>query len=68
MEGSYTIKVKARDIHGGESEWSDPLSISMPKYKKSSYLNQVLFNGEMIQRFCVMKFFLRVMTNYIVRR
>ncbi len=24
------IKVKARDIHGGESDWSDPLPIKMP--------------------------------------
>ena len=27
----YNIRVKARDIHGGESEWSDPLTISIPK-------------------------------------
>ena len=29
-QGSYTIKVKARDIHGVESDWSDPLPITMP--------------------------------------
>ena len=27
----YQIKVKAKDEHGYESEWSDPLAISMPK-------------------------------------
>ena len=32
-KGTYEIKVKARDIHGGESEWSDPLAVSMPKNK-----------------------------------
>lgn len=32
-QGSYNIKVKARDEYGAESEWSDPLSISMPRFK-----------------------------------
>jgi len=32
-QGSYAIKVKARDEYGAESEWSDPLSISMPRFK-----------------------------------
>jgi hypothetical protein len=30
-QGSYAIKVKAKDIYGGESFWSDPLAISIPK-------------------------------------
>jgi len=29
--GTYEIKVKAKDGHGVESEWSDPLPIAMPK-------------------------------------
>lgn len=32
-KGSYNIKVKAKDIHGAESDWSDPLNIKMPKNK-----------------------------------
>jgi hypothetical protein len=32
-EGNYEIKVKAKDDHGVQSEWSDPLSVSMPKNK-----------------------------------
>jgi len=28
--GSYEIKVKAKDVNGAESDWSDPLPISMP--------------------------------------
>lgn len=32
-QGSFNVKVKAKDIHGAESEWSDPLSIIMPKNK-----------------------------------
>ncbi len=30
VKGSYSIKVKAKDIHGKESSWSDPLPITMP--------------------------------------
>jgi hypothetical protein len=33
ISGNYQIKVKAKDIHGAQSEWSDSLSISMPKNK-----------------------------------
>lgn len=32
-EGSYSIKVKAKDEYDVESDWSDSLSISMPKSK-----------------------------------
>jgi len=30
-QGTYSIKVKAKDVYGEESMWSEPLSISMPK-------------------------------------
>jgi hypothetical protein len=30
-KGMYDIKVKAKDEHGSQSFWSDPLSVSMPK-------------------------------------
>ena len=32
-QGNYQIKVKAKDEHGAESNWSEPLSVSMPKNK-----------------------------------
>jgi rhodanese-related sulfurtransferase len=32
-EGAYTIRVKARDIHGAESDWAT-LEVSMPKNKQ----------------------------------
>lgn len=38
-QGDYQIRVKAKDIHGMQSEWSDPLPISMPK---SKYSNSIL--------------------------
>ena len=30
-QGNYEIKVKAKDEYGAESDWSDPLPVSMPK-------------------------------------
>jgi hypothetical protein len=30
-KGTYEIKVKAKDTYGDESDWSDPLSVTMPK-------------------------------------
>ena len=35
-QGTYSIKVKAKDSNNVESEWSDPLLISMPKTKTIS--------------------------------
>lgn len=32
-KGTYDLRVKARDVNGAESEWSDPLEITMPKSK-----------------------------------
>ena len=32
-QNQYNITVKTKDIHGEESDWSDPLAISMPKNK-----------------------------------
>jgi hypothetical protein len=33
IEGSYYIKVKAKNRDGWESDWSDPLPVKMPKNK-----------------------------------
>ena len=30
-QGAYQIRVKAKDVHGDESNWSKPLGISIPK-------------------------------------
>ena len=32
-KGSYSIRVKAKDIDGWESPWSDPLTVKMPRDK-----------------------------------
>jgi len=42
-KGSYSIRVKAKDMDGHESGWSDPLSVSMPKTKIINYFS-IRFN------------------------
>ena len=36
-EGTYEIKVKAKDIHGTQSDWSEPLSVTMPRNKAFNF-------------------------------
>jgi len=51
VEGSYNLKVKARDVYGVESEWSNTLSVSMPRNR---VINNPLFTKFMdgfIERF-----------------
>jgi hypothetical protein len=30
-KGTYSIRVKAKDVYGNESNWSDPLAVTMPR-------------------------------------
>jgi len=41
LRGNYEIKVKSKDTNGGESDWSDPLPITMP-YSFNRPLPQLL--------------------------
>jgi choloylglycine hydrolase len=53
-QGTYEIKVKAIDQFGAESEWSDPLTVSMP-------ISINIFNSwllKLIQRFSILEFVL----------
>jgi hypothetical protein len=38
VKGTYSIKVKAKDTYGAESNWSDPLDVTMPC--KVSFINR----------------------------
>jgi len=55
-EGNYEIKVKAIDQYGAESEWSDPLVVSMPKNKLINDFNPWLLR--LLQRFPILEFLL----------
>lgn len=46
-QDNYQIKVKAKDIYGAESSWSDPLPITMPYSYKPIYQ----FLNQLFQRF-----------------
>lgn len=41
-EGSYEVRVKAIDEHGAESEWSDPLIVTMPRAKTFNQIPRIL--------------------------
>jgi hypothetical protein len=51
-QGNYEIKVKVKDIHNGESEYSDPLTVSMPKSKNTSFeiILQLFKNHPVLQK------------------
>jgi hypothetical protein len=53
-EGNYEIKVKTKDFYGHESEWSDPLIVSMPKTKLRGNFNPLLMR--LFQRFRVIEY------------
>jgi hypothetical protein len=46
--------VKAKDTLGAESNWSDPLAVTMPR----NYANQVFFFERFEQRFPIVYLFL----------
>jgi len=39
-QGSYDIRVKAKDVHGAQSDWSDSLPVKMPVNYQSSQSQQ----------------------------
>ena len=51
-QGYYEVRAKVKDIYNEESEWSDPLSISMPKSVNKH--NTWIFR--LIQRFPILEF------------
>jgi len=57
VEGDYEIRVKAKDTFDAESEWSDSLSVSMPK-NKAFNLIFLQFLGRFMERFPLLEFML----------
>lgn len=41
--GTYSIKVKSKDIYGEESPWSDPLEVTMPKIKIINQIPKIIY-------------------------
>jgi hypothetical protein len=58
-EGDYEIRVKAKDDHGVQSEWSDPLPITMPRNK--GVINSIILEilEKLIERFPLLEQILR---------
>lgn len=61
-KGDYSIKVKAKDVNDAESEWSDPLSVTMPRRGKqfniflSTFLEKHPIISRLIQHFSLKAF------------
>lgn len=57
-KGNYQIKVKAKDEHGAESDWSDPLGVSMPKS-----VNRLFIFSKLISQFPILEKLLAIILN-----
>ena len=58
-QGSYEIKVKAKDVYGAESEWSEPFNINLPRVKKLSIFYES--SDRIINRFLRGVYFLKIL-------
>ena len=59
-EGNYQIRVKAIDEYGMESEWSDPLPITMPKNRPIYNHLIVHFLEKLLERFSFLRQYLHL--------
>ncbi len=55
-KGAYLIQAKAKNIQGIESEWSDPIEVSMPKSDTYKHLTPLIL--KMMERFPLLRSFL----------
>ena len=54
-QDSYEIKVKVKDVHNGESDWSDPLPISMSKSKTTNRISFLDFIRSLTDRISLLE-------------
>ena len=64
-DGNYVIRVKAIDTDKIESEWSDPLVVSMPKNKVINPF--LLFLERLIERFPILEQILQPIYDKLAR-
>ena len=62
-KGTYNITVKAKDIKGDESDWSEPLSITMPLQNPSSHPILELIYQLLMNRFPFLSTALEILKN-----
>ena len=60
-KGDFEVKVKAKDMKGLESEWSDSLVVSMPKNKAINPF--ILFLERLIERFPILEHIIQPIYN-----
>ena len=54
-KGTYNIRVKAKDIDGTQSEWSDIFEVGIPREKKISKTETVQLIKKLVDRFPISK-------------
>ena len=60
-EGNYEIKVRAKDTSGLLSDWSDPLTISMPRNRIINVF--ILFIQKIMQKFPIIEKIISLLNN-----
>jgi hypothetical protein len=55
-EDNFEVRVMAKDEHGGESEWSDPLAFSTPRIKNLDQFHMLIWT--LIERFPILQYLL----------
>ncbi|MCD4664415.1 MAG: hypothetical protein K8R68_04025, partial [Bacteroidales bacterium] len=62
------VRVKAQDVHGGESDWSDPLVVSMPKNRALEYVQTRMLFDLFKGRFPIFNFLINSLEEKILRK
>ena len=57
-QGTFEIRAKAKDVTGAQSEWSDPLTIIIPKNKTLQSSLFLHFQDEFPNLFTILRYFL----------
>ncbi|UCB59169.1 MAG: hypothetical protein JSV67_02400 [Thermoplasmatales archaeon] len=60
-QGDYEIRVKIKDVHGGESDWSDPLSVRMPRNMVLKNFVLLRFIDRLGESFPLMKYIIKIL-------
>lgn len=62
-KGSYKVRVIARDINSGKSDWSEPLLVNIPRMK-----NQIIDLSGQLERFPLLYRLLKLISNFKAMR
>ena len=64
--GNYSIKCKAKDMIGGESNWSDPLPIEMPQLYQNDITSKIYFLKNYLDKYFPIFTVIRSLFRYLI--